>query len=35
MRVYDIIEKKAARGELTGEEMKFFIDGVCDGSIPD
>ncbi len=35
MRVYDIIEKKAARGELTGEEMKFFIDGVCDSSIPD
>lgn len=35
MRVYDIIEKKADRGELTGAEMKFFLDGVCDGSIPD
>lgn len=35
MWVYDIIEKKAARGELTADEMKFFISGVCDGSIPD
>lgn len=35
MHVYDIIEKKAARQALTGEEMKFFLDGVCSGSIPD
>ncbi len=35
MRVYDIIEKKAARGELTGEEMKFYLDGLCAGTVPD
>ena len=35
MRVYDIIEKKAAGGELTPEEMAFFMDGLCSGAIPD
>lgn len=35
MRVYDIIEKKAAHGELTANEMKFLLDGVCGGSVPD
>lgn len=35
MHIYDIIEKKAAKGALTQAEMKFFLDGVCDGSIPD
>lgn len=35
MRAYDIIQKKAARAELDRAEMKFFLDGVCDGSIPD
>lgn len=35
MRVYDIIEKKAAHGELTGAEMQFFMDGLCAGQIPD
>lgn len=35
VRVYDIIEKKAARGELTGEEMKFYLDGLCAGRVPD
>ena len=35
MRMYDIIEKKKRKIELTEEEIQFFIDGVCDGSIPD
>ena len=35
MRMYDIIRKKRLGGELTREEMKFFINGVTDGTIPD
>ena len=35
MRMYDIIYKKRMGGELTGEEIDFFIDGYCNGSIPD
>lgn len=35
MRVYDIILKKRNGGALTREEIAFFIDGYCDGSIPD
>lgn len=35
MRMYDIIKKKRDGGELTTEEIKFFIGGVTDGSIPD
>ena len=35
MRMYDIIRKKRLGGELTREEMAFFIKGVTDGSIPD
>ena len=35
MRMYDIIKKKRDGGELSGEEIKFFIEGVTDGSIPD
>ena len=35
MRVYDIILKKRNGGALTKEEIAFFIDGYCDGSIPD
>ena len=35
MRMYDIIQKKRNGGELTDEEIKFFIDGTVDGSIPD
>ena len=35
MRMYDIIKKKRDGGELSQEEIKFFINGVTDGSIPD
>lgn len=35
MRMYDIIQKKRDGGKLSHEEMKFFIKGVTDGSIPD
>lgn len=35
MRMYDIIKKKRDGGELTSEEINFFLRGVTDGSIPD
>ncbi len=35
MRMYDIIKKKRDGGELSTEEINFFISGVTDGSIPD
>ena len=35
MRMYDIIKKKRDGGELSTGEIKFFIGGVTDGSIPD
>ena len=35
MRMYDIIKKKRDGGELSAEEIKYFIKGVTDGSIPD
>ena len=35
MRMYDIIKKKRDGGELSPGEIKFFINGVTDGSIPD
>jgi len=35
VRVYDIIEKKAAHGELSCEEMKFYLDALCAGTVPD
>lgn len=35
MRMYDIIHKKRNGGELTDEEIRFFIKGYTDGSIPD
>jgi pyrimidine-nucleoside phosphorylase len=35
MRVYDIIVKKRDGKELTTEEIKFFISGFCDETIPD
>ncbi|MBD8073816.1 pyrimidine-nucleoside phosphorylase [Bacillus thuringiensis] len=35
MRMVDIIAKKCDGKELTTEEIKFFINGYTDGSIPD
>lgn len=35
MRMYDIIKKKRDGGELTQQEIDFFIKGYVDGSIPD
>lgn len=35
MRMYDIILKKREGLELTGKEIKFFIEGYTAGSIPD
>lgn len=35
MRMYDIIMKKRNGGELTGEEIRFFIEGYTAGKIPD
>lgn len=35
MRMYDIIMKKRNGGELTKEEIRFFIEGYTAGRIPD
>ncbi|MBR5411317.1 MAG: thymidine phosphorylase [Clostridia bacterium] len=35
MKAYDIILKKRNGGALTDEEIRFFVNGVVDGSIPD
>ncbi len=35
MRMYDIIMKKRNGGELTKEEIRFFIEGYTKGDIPD
>jgi pyrimidine-nucleoside phosphorylase len=35
LRAVDIIIKKREKGELTGEEIKFFVDGFTRGEIPD
>ena len=35
MRMYDVIHKKRNGGELTEEEIRFFVKGYTDGSIPD
>ena len=35
MRMYDVIQKKRDGFELTDEEIRFFINGYVDGSIPD
>ena len=35
MRMYDIIEKKKRGERLSGDEIRFFVNGYCDGSIPD
>lgn len=35
MRMVDIIDKKRNGQELTSPEIQFFIDGVCNQTIPD
>lgn len=35
MKIIDIIEKKKKGGSLTEQEIKFFIDGIMNGSIED
>lgn len=35
MRMYDVIMKKRNGGELSNEEIKFFIEGYTKGEIPD
>ncbi|WEV74689.1 pyrimidine-nucleoside phosphorylase [Bifidobacterium sp. ESL0798] len=35
MRMVDVIDKKRNGGELSDEEIKFFVDGVVSGEIPD
>lgn len=35
MRMYEIIEKKRDGKELSSEELGFFINGYCEGRIPD
>ncbi|MDE6677164.1 MAG: pyrimidine-nucleoside phosphorylase [Clostridia bacterium] len=35
MRMVDIIKKKRDGGELSTEEIQYFIDGVTNGTIPD
>ncbi len=35
MRTYDIIHKKRHGGELTDEEIRFFVNGYTAGDIPD
>lgn len=35
MRFVDIIEKKKDRLKLSSDEIRFWIDGVMNGSIPD
>ncbi len=35
MRAVDVIVKKRDRGELTREEIKYFVDGYTGGEIPD
>ncbi|HLS08574.1 pyrimidine-nucleoside phosphorylase [Lentibacillus sp.] len=35
MRMYDIIEKKRDGHKLSKEEIRFFVDGYTNGSIPD
>ena len=35
MRAIDIIIKKREKGELSGDELKYFVDGFTRGEIPD
>ena len=35
MRAVDVIIKKRDKGELTNEEIKYFVEGFTRGEIPD
>ncbi len=35
MRMYDIIKHKRDKGELSGEEIRYFVGGYVEGEIPD
>lgn len=35
LRIYDIIERKTQHGELTREELAFFVKELCEGRLPD
>ena len=35
MRMYDVIKKKRDGGVLSAEEIRAFVEGYTDGSIPD
>ena len=35
MRMYDVIKKKRDGGVLSSEEIRAFVEGYTDGSIPD
>ena len=35
MRMYDLIMKKRDGGELSKDEIEYFIEGYNHGSIPD
>jgi len=35
MRMYDVIQKKRDGGELSTEELQFFIKGYTEGTVPD
>lgn len=35
MTILDVIEKKKNKQELSGEEIRFFVDGFTNGTIPD
>ena len=35
MRMVDLIEKKVNGGTLSGDEIRYVVNGFTDGSIPD
>jgi len=35
MRMYDVIMKKRSGGKLAGEELRFLVEGITSGEIPD
>jgi len=35
MNILDVIETKKNKGELSTEQIKFFVDGFTKGEIPD